>query len=218
MKDPAFLYYDGDASKDVSHMNRLERGCYLDLIHAQRKFNGFTVEQARKILGKDFDSCWDSILLILSVENDVYFIEWVKNSINKRNEYAKIQKDRIQKYWDDKKNKVIPKKNDGNTTVIPIVNENEIVIENVINYLNNVLGTSYKKSSDKNKKHINARISEGYLFDDFKEVIDIKALKWGKDEKMKEYLRPETLFGTKFESYLQESKIKQVEQKRGLVR
>ena len=37
--------------------------------------------------------------------------------------------------------------------------------------------------------------------EDFKAVIDYKVSEW-KGTKMEDYLRPETLFGTKFESYL----------------
>ena len=44
---------------------------------------------------------------------------------------------------------------------------------------------------------------EGYTVEDFRRVIDHKASEWMEDEKMREYLRPETLFGTKFEGYLQ---------------
>lgn len=135
MKDPAFLFYDGDAAKDVSHMNRLERGCYFDLIQAQRKFGGYTVEQMRKILGKDFEECWPALELILSHdENDVFFIEWVRISMQKREIYSKIQQKRIQNYWDGKKKvpkkikKLKPSLFRGTTTDIPL--ENEIVIEN----------------------------------------------------------------------------------------
>lgn len=127
-KDPAFLFYDGDAARDVSHMNRLERGCYFDLIQAQRKFGGYTVEQARKILGKDFDSCWDALTLVLTQENGIFFIEWMRDSILKRKAYSEIQRERIQNYWDKKKK--IPRYYRGNTTDIPL--ENEIENENVI--------------------------------------------------------------------------------------
>jgi hypothetical protein len=125
-KDPAFLFYDGDAARDVSHMNRIERGCYFDLIQAQRKFGGYTVEQARKILGKDFDTSWDALTLILKEENGIFFIEWMKESIHKRMEYSEIQRKRIQDYW-DKKNS-IPRNNRGNSTDIPLEDENAIVI------------------------------------------------------------------------------------------
>ena len=125
-KDPAFLFYDGDAAKDVSHMNRLERGCYFDLIQAQRKFHGITVEQARKILGNDFDACWGSLELILTNDNGVYCIEWLRDSIKKRADYAEIQRKRITDHW----NKV---KYRGNSTDIPLEDEDEDVIENNIN-------------------------------------------------------------------------------------
>ena len=51
-------------------------------------------------------------------------------------------------------------------------------------------------------------LKRDYTFENFTHVIDVKCQEWGKDEKMKNYLRPETLFGSKFESYLnQEKKI-----------
>ena len=51
------------------------------------------------------------------------------------------------------------------------------------------------------QKHIKARLSEGFTIEDFKTVIDKKCAEWlGTD--YEQYLRPQTLFGTKFESYL----------------
>jgi hypothetical protein len=47
-KDPAFLFYPGDASEDTQFMNRLERGCYFDLLKAQKKFGKFTRDQVKK--------------------------------------------------------------------------------------------------------------------------------------------------------------------------
>ena len=45
---------------------------------------------------------------------------------------------------------------------------------------------------------------------DFKRVIDTKATQWENDPNMSRYLRPETLFGPKFESYLNEIPCKEV--------
>jgi phage replication O-like protein O len=71
----------------------------------------------------------------------------------------------------------------------------------VIDYLNQKCKTNYRATTDKTKKHISARMNEGFSLDDFKKVIDIKAAEWtGTD--FEKYLRPDTLFGTKFESYL----------------
>lgn len=72
----------------------------------------------------------------------------------------------------------------------------------IIDYLNERLGTNYKPSAIKTKRHIDARLNEGYTLDDFIRVIDTKTSDWSNDSHMAKYLRPETLFGTKFESYL----------------
>ncbi len=39
-EDFCFTYYDGDAARDMAHMNRLERGAYTDVIISQRKITG----------------------------------------------------------------------------------------------------------------------------------------------------------------------------------
>jgi len=119
-KDPAFLFYPGDASNDTQFMNRLERGAYFDLVKGQRLYGGYTVVQLRKILGNDFESVWPSLELVLEFDGERYFVGWLKSSISKRDDYSKKQSERVKKRWN----------NDGNTTVLPkIVNENEIVNE-----------------------------------------------------------------------------------------
>ena len=77
-------------------------------------------------------------------------------------------------------------------------------IEQIISYLNEKTGANYKTTTKSTISHIKARLKEGFTLDDFYTVIDKKVLLWGKDIKMQAYLRPETLFGTKFESYLNE--------------
>ena len=80
-------------------------------------------------------------------------------------------------------------------------------VKTVIDYLNQKNGTSYRASSKKNKSLINARFSDGYSVDDFKKVIDIKSNDWiGTD--MAKFFRPETLFGNKFDGYLNQVSIK----------
>lgn len=72
----------------------------------------------------------------------------------------------------------------------------------IIDYLNKKAGKGYRYDTNDTIRHITARLNEGFTVDDFKKVIDNKVAQWGKDPKMAEYLRPSTLFGTKFESYL----------------
>ncbi|ELJ9241058.1 phage protein [Staphylococcus pseudintermedius] len=74
----------------------------------------------------------------------------------------------------------------------------------VINYLNKQTGKQYKSTTKKNQTVIRARTDEGFTLDDFKKVIDNKVAEW-KGTDMEKYLRPETLFGTKFEGYLNQT-------------
>lgn len=74
--------------------------------------------------------------------------------------------------------------------------------EEIVQYLNQKTGKNFKHTSKVTQRHIRARLAEGFTVSDFKQVIDKKCSDWLRDQKMKEYLRPETLFGTKFESYL----------------
>lgn len=72
----------------------------------------------------------------------------------------------------------------------------------IIDYLNIKAKTNYKSTTKKTQTLIKARINEGFTINDFKTVIDHKVDDWLNDRNMREYLRPETLFGTKFEGYL----------------
>lgn len=72
----------------------------------------------------------------------------------------------------------------------------------IIDYLNIKAKTNYKSTTKKTQTLIKARINEGFTINDFKTVIDHKVDDWLNDKNMREYLRPETLFGTKFEGYL----------------
>ena len=77
-----------------------------------------------------------------------------------------------------------------------------IPYKQIIDYLNEKAGTQYRYKTPKTKEKIKARYNEGFSFDDFKTVIDKKCTEWLTDSEMCKYLRPETLFGTKFEGYL----------------
>lgn len=87
-------------------------------------------------------------------------------------------------------------------------NENEDHVTEIITYLNEKADREYKINSKTTVKVINARIKDGYSLADFKKVIDIKSKQWKNDSEMNKYLRPETLFGNKFEGYLNEKIVK----------
>ena len=76
-----------------------------------------------------------------------------------------------------------------------------IPYKKIIDYLNQKAGTNYRASSAATKRLINGRFHDGFKFNDFKCVIDNKVNDW-KGTTMEKYIRPQTLFGTKFEGYL----------------
>ncbi|MDU0476837.1 conserved phage C-terminal domain-containing protein [Staphylococcus chromogenes] len=91
----------------------------------------------------------------------------------------------------------------GNPTAYPY--------RDVIDYLNQQTGKHYKSTTKKNQTVIRARSDEGFNLDDFKKVIDNKVAEW-KGTDMEKYLRPETLFGTKFEGYLNQQQSSAVDE------
>ncbi|MBQ8859848.1 MAG: conserved phage C-terminal domain-containing protein [Ruminococcus sp.] len=78
----------------------------------------------------------------------------------------------------------------------------QLETEIIIDYLNDRTGASYRASTKATQKLVKARLAEGFTVDDFKTVIDSRNSQWGADPKMRQYLRPDTLFSQKFESYL----------------
>lgn len=82
--------------------------------------------------------------------------------------------------------------------------------DRIIHYLNRVCKKNYRSSVTKTRQYIRGRYKEGFTTQDFFTVIDNMNYWWkeevvvqnGRTYKMDEYLRPQTLFGTKFERYL----------------
>lgn len=122
-EDFCFTFYDGDAARDMAHMNRTERGCYMDIIISQRKFGRLTLDQVKKILSKDFDECFPAIeLVLIKDEDNKLYIEWLDTSIVTKKKHSKKQKENIGKRWNKSGNtKLIP----NDVLVIPLGNGNE---------------------------------------------------------------------------------------------
>ena len=104
--------------------------------------------------------------------------------------------------------KNIRTKEEKNKEVKDIVEQepDPIPYREIIDYLNQKAGKSFKHSAAGNKKVIKARWNEGYKLDQFKRVVDNKCQDWLNDEKMSQYLQPSTLFGNKFDQYLNQRK------------
>lgn len=106
--------------------------------------------------------------------------------------------------------------NHNHTHISPssITNQNQLSnnnlddIKQIVDYLNLKTKSKFKYSSKTTQTKIKARLNEGYTLDDFIVVIDKKTDEWLEDSEFSKYLCPETLFGTKFEKYLNQKVIK----------
>ena len=90
------------------------------------------------------------------------------------------------------------------TKKITTVNNYTAGITQIIDYLNTRLSSKFSTKAKTTVRVLTARLKEGYVLEDFYFVIDNKFIAWGKDPKMSNFLRPETLFGEKFDGYLNE--------------
>lgn len=97
------------------------------------------------------------------------------------------------------KNNINASKEKANTIE---VSTSDIPYEEIVQFLNEAAGTNYRSNSKKTRDLIKSRFNEGFTLEEFKKVIDNKTREWKYNTEMCKYLRPETLFGTKFESYL----------------
>lgn len=85
---------------------------------------------------------------------------------------------------------------------------NPLVAE-IVEYLNLKADKNYRATTGTTVEFINGRLREGYTFEDFKKVIDIKVSEWKGDPKMEQYLCPQTLFRPgNFEKYINQREIK----------
>lgn len=82
------------------------------------------------------------------------------------------------------------------------VSSTHIPHKEIIDDLNSHLKTVYKSTSQKTQDLIRARFNEGFTLENFKTVHRKKVAEWKNDPNMSKYLRPETLYSNKFESYL----------------
>ncbi|WP_349654884.1 conserved phage C-terminal domain-containing protein [Neobacillus sp. DY30] len=99
-----------------------------------------------------------------------------------------------------------PEKTEESAVISPM--KKQIPYAEILAYLNEKTGKNFKLSSIKTRELIQARYREGFTLEDFNRVIDLKSADWKSDPVWNKFLRPETLFGTKFESYLNQKEGK----------
>lgn len=151
-------------------------------------------------------------LEMVEVIDNIYMVSnWMKYQNTSQLEHMRLLHNERQKRYREKQKLHLEQKSDVTS------DENKSVIVDdfcsicnmsfkdiyilIINYLNINTNNQYRPTTKKTQTCIRARINEGFVIDDFKKVIDNMAAEWMGTE-WEKYLRPETLFGTKFESYL----------------
>lgn len=106
------------------------------------------------------------------------------------------------------------KDNRQETATIPT----NTVLKDVLNLFNEYEGYErYRTNNEKDTTEIIDKINKGYDFEAFKKVFKKKLSEWGCSEKMKAFIRPKTLYGDRFEQYLKESEIKEVDELEDIV-
>lgn len=80
----------------------------------------------------------------------------------------------------------------------------DIPYSEIITDLNSVSGKDFKSTTRVTQDFIRARWNEGWRVADFKKVHQNKIPDWLKKPDMQGFIRPQTLYGTKFEGYLNE--------------
>lgn len=173
-------------SKRIQNLKKCE---YIDP-KTIYKDDGKTVEE-RKIFIKD--------LVVPPIDENVYTLS-TKTSIP----YRQNSLDPIDENVEENNTRYINTSINKNNIYSRAEEKSDSFISEVVDYLNKKSDKNFKSNTNKTISLINARRKEGYTLGDFKKVIDTMTKQWQKDSKMNRYLRPETLFGNKFESYLQQ--------------
>lgn len=229
-KDPAFLFYPSDFIMGTYTMTDEQVGKYIRLLCLQFSKGGKLTKRDMLSVNKDSDPYINE--KFINDDSGMFYNKRLLEEIQERERKALINRENGSKggnpnfikgknnpYYNRKDNQSViewDNRKDNQNINITLENENIdinkdlVVIKDdltesikiIIDYLNSKIGTHYKTSSNKTRDLIKARFNDGYTLNDFQKVIDIKVAEWEKDDRFNKFLRPETLFSNKFESYL----------------
>lgn len=212
MKDPAILLYTSDFLTGCSDLTMEERGQYITMLCLQHQKGRLS----QRTITLSIPNVSEYVLAKFDIDEEGnYYNKRLESEINKREAYAQSRRENIQKRWEKQRQSntyeseseyICKEREDTHKIHSENVNENKNInindlVNRVIDYLNTKCKTRYKANTNDVKKHLIARINEGYTYEDFVKVIDIKYAEW-KGTEFEKFLRPATLFGSKFQSYL----------------
>lgn len=193
-------------------------GCYEISIKQMTRDTGYNEETIIKLLDRLNNRY--KVIQYNKINKELYIVNWFKYNWTKSEKLDKPLlkeikniktpefKEKLSKLYNNRDTVSIPYIYTMDTTVsvsdtvsdTVSVSDNNIYKE-IIDYLNFKTNKHFKYTKN-NINKIKIRFKDGFTKEDFKNVIDKKCHEWLKDDKMNVYLRPETLFGSKFESYL----------------
>jgi len=163
-EDFCFTFYDGDAARDMAHMNRLERGGYMDILLAQRKFGKLSEDRIKKILGKDYAEIWSGIEVVLKKDDTGIYVAWLWDSEMKAKKHSEKQKKNAEERWSGEKSQkksqtnanIIPNQSQTNADCMPLEDGYEDVNEN---------GNRESKGGSGEKREIRQPLSDSFVID-----------------------------------------------------
>lgn len=189
---------------EIDSLSSSEKGCFASNKHFA-KFLRITPSRASQLVSDLKEKGYIKIKLFYAPDNPKQVL---KREIYPVNKFSEV----VNKFDEPTKNIKTPylENCEESNTGLVIHNSNTYNVgqpdnvppyQSIIKYLNKKTNKNFKYSTSKTKRLINQRWKEGFRYKDFEHVINLKTKDW-LDTDMNLYLRPETLFGPKFESYL----------------
>lgn len=192
-------FYPGDWLKDLA-LNACSlqtQGAWVRLLCHMHESEvcGYLIVNGRALDKK-------GIKKLLKVDDENFEIIWTElteNGVLKKDEEsgAFFSKRMVNDY---------KKYTDANVSNENTYKKNSDITKSIINYLNKKVNQEYNIADAGYMKLVNEKLTNGYVLQDFKTVIDAKCKEWLGDKKMEQFLRPATLFGPKFGEYLSQAK------------
>lgn len=215
MKSSYYFQHDYNASNDHKILYLRQQlgiegyGIYWYVIEQLAQSNGVLPVKIIPVLSTQIQTTIDKVksvifnydLFVFDSEN--FFSARLLKQIEFRKDLSKSGKLGAQKRWEKK----LLDQTDSPPISIPKGTPNakerkgKEIYTPVISLLNEKTGKAFKESSKKTQSLIDARLNESFTLEDFFSVIETMVARW-KGTDMDQYLRPETLFGPKFEGYL----------------
>lgn len=120
----------------------------------------------------------------------------------------------VKGYYQNRQGGIDENVKDNNTSINNKKEYINNIVEQVINYMNELANTSFKTTTQKTRSLIKARLDDGFTVEDLKDVVFYTYKEWVENKTQwhdgvysDKYFRPSTIFaGSKIEGYLQDYK------------